>query len=190
VAAKIADAAGDAAAKFTRGCLRDDRQRAAFGVAAEQGALRTLENFDTLDIEQRGVEAMLTAEIDAVDVDADALFARRLVGVERHDAADADGQRRLAGFKGGNAQRGNAAVGEIEQALHLALGNHFSAHHRDRDRGALQIGFALGRGNHDFGEAMVFGRGASFGWCIGSRGRLGSIGGRGELREGKRGDGS
>ena len=34
-----------------------------------------------LDIEQRGVEAVLATEIHAVDIDADTLFARGLVGV-------------------------------------------------------------------------------------------------------------
>ena len=67
-----------------------------------------LQHLDALDVEQGRVEAVLAAEIDAVDIDADALFAGGLVGVERHDAANADGQRGLARFEGGDAQRGTA----------------------------------------------------------------------------------
>jgi hypothetical protein len=111
----------------------NEAERAAFGVAAEQGALRALEHFDALHVEQRGVEAVLAAHVDAVDVDAHALFARRLVGVERHDAANADGQRRLARFEGGDAQAGDAAVGQIEQALDVAVLDRFSRN-VDRDR--------------------------------------------------------
>ena len=133
--------------------------RAAFGVAAEQRALRAAQHFDPLDVEQRGVEALLAAEIDAVDIDADALVARGLVGVERHDAADADGQRRLARFEGRDAQARDRAVGEIEQAL--GRGGRSSAWRvgdADRDRRLLEVGFALGRGDDDRAEALVLRR--------------------------------
>ena len=150
-----ADAAFDPSAKFAAGCPADHRQRTAFGVAAKQRSLRTLKHFDPFDIEQRGVKAVLAAEVNAVDIDADTLFARGLVGIERHDPADPDRQRRLPRFKGGNTQAGNSAVGQIEQALHLALTDRIGAHHRDRDRGALQVGFALGGGDDDIGQAGV-----------------------------------
>ena len=116
--------------------------RAAFGVAAEQRALRPAQHLDALDVEQGGVEALLAAEIDAVDIDADALVARGLVGVERHDAADADGQRRLARFEGRDAQRRHGAVGEIGKALDVAVGQRLRVEHADRDRRALQVGLA------------------------------------------------
>ncbi len=103
------------------GRLGDDAQRAALGVAAEQRALRALQHLDALDVEQRCVQALLAAEIDAVDVDADALLAGRLVGVERDDAANAHGQRRLARLEGGHAQARDGAVAEIEQALDVAV---------------------------------------------------------------------
>jgi hypothetical protein len=65
--------------------------------------LWALQHLDPLHIEQRRVQPVLPAEIDAVDVDADALLTRRLVGVQRHDAANADGQRALARLEGGDA---------------------------------------------------------------------------------------
>ena len=99
----VSDTAGNAAVELAAGRAGDEAQRAAFGVAAEQRALRTLEHLDPLDIEQRGVEALRLADGDAVDVDADARIARGLVLVVGHDAADADGQRRLARLERGDA---------------------------------------------------------------------------------------
>jgi len=107
----IADAAMPADGEFAARGLGDDAERAAFGVATEQGALRPLQDFDPLDVEQGGVEAVLATEIDAVDIDADALLARRLVGIERNDAADTDRQRRLARLEGGDAKARDGAVG-------------------------------------------------------------------------------
>ena len=142
--------------------------RAAFGVAAEQRALRSFQHFDALDVEQGGVEAVLAAEIDAVEIDADALFARGLVGVVRHDAANADRHGRLARFKRRDAQARNRAVGEVEQALDVAIFHGRIADHRKRDRRVLQVGFALQRGDdHDVaakvglaGEEVVVGAGS------------------------------
>ena len=107
----IADAAMPADGEFTARGAGDDAQRAAFGIATEQGALRPLQDFDPLDVEQCRVEAVLATEIDAVDVDADALLARRLVGIERNDPADPDRQRRLARLEGGDAKARDRAVG-------------------------------------------------------------------------------
>ena len=155
VGPNAAEAAFEPPSQLAAGRLADHRQRAAFGVAAEQRALRALEHFDPLDVEQCGVEPVLAAQVNPVDIDAHALFARWLVGVERNDPADADRQRRLARFEGCHAQAGHAAIGQIEQALDLAFADHFSAHHRDRDRGALQVGFALGGGHDDFGQPLL-----------------------------------
>jgi hypothetical protein len=63
------------------GLLRHDVDRAAFGVAAEQRALRAFEHFDVLDVIKRGAQALGAAEVDAVDIDAHALVARGLVAV-------------------------------------------------------------------------------------------------------------
>ena len=92
---------------------------------------------------------MLAGQINAVDIDADALLAGRLIGVVRHDAADADGQGGLTGLEGGDAQAGDAAVGQVHQALHVAIGQGFGVDDRDRDRRVLQVGFPLGRSHDD-----------------------------------------
>ena len=181
--AVIAEACGDAATEFPGGRLGDDAERAAFGVATEQRALRTTQHFDALHVEQRGVQALRAAEVDAVDIDADARIARGLVLVERHDAADADRQRRLARFERGDAQAGHRAVTQIEQALDVAVLDRFGIEHADRDRRLLQVGFALGRGDDDVLQLVRLGRGGrvrggrGIGGRRGSGGRLGGIGG-------------
>nr|ART40412.1 K711 [uncultured bacterium] len=157
ILAIIADAAGHATAKFAGRRLGDDAQRAAFGVAAEQSALRSAQHLDALHIEQRRVQALLAAQIDAVDIDADALITRGLVGVERHDAANADGQRGLARLEGRDAQRGHGAVGQVHQALDMPVGDHRRVDYGNRDRRLLQVRLALGRGDHDGVEPVVQG---------------------------------
>ena len=96
-------------AEFAGRLLGDDADRAAFGVAAEQGALRPAQDFDALDVEQGGVEALGAAHVDAVDIDADAGIARGLVLVEGNDAADAEPRRHPVIF--------NADIFEIPEDL-------------------------------------------------------------------------
>ena len=155
VAAEIADAAAEPAAKFAGRPGGDDVERAAFGIAPEQGALRTLQHLDARDVEQSRVQAVLAAEIDAVDIDADALLAGRLVGVERHDAADADGERGLARLEGGNAQAGHGAVGEVVEALDVTVLQDLRVDHADRERCPLEVGLAASGGDDDVGDALV-----------------------------------
>jgi hypothetical protein len=176
----VAHASLQAATEFAGGRLEHHRQRAAFGVPAEQGALRPLEHFDALDVIEAGVQAMLTAEVDTIEIDADALFARGLVGVVGNDAANTDRQRRLARFEGGNAQRRNRAVGQVHQALDVALLEIVRAHHRDRDRRLLEVRLALGGGDDDFGQAgaVGFGRSGIGGGCGGFSGEGGADGKR------------
>ena len=79
VGTEIANTEGHTAAKLTGWALGDDAERAAFGVTAEQGALRTAQNFNALQVKQGSVQALGTGEIDAVNINADALIAGRLV---------------------------------------------------------------------------------------------------------------
>jgi hypothetical protein len=55
---QIAHAARNAPAEFAGGGLGHDAQRAAFGVAAKQRALRAAQHFHALHIEQGGVQAL------------------------------------------------------------------------------------------------------------------------------------
>ena len=155
VAAVIADAAADPAAEFAGRPGGDDVERAALGVAPEQSSLRPSQNLHPRDVEQGRVETVLAAEIDAIDIDADALLAGRLVGVERHDAANADSQRGLARLEGRDAERRHGAVGEIVEALDVAVLHGLRVDDADRYRRALQVGLAAGRGHDDVGEALV-----------------------------------
>ncbi len=79
--------------------VRDDADRAADGVTAEQGALRALEDLDAVDVQQVLVRADRAREVHAVEVDADA-------GVEVEgevvlpDTADGRGEHRAVTGEG------------------------------------------------------------------------------------------
>src|SRR3954451_23897651 len=118
---EIADADRAAQAEHTSRRARDQRQGAALRVATEECTLRALEHLDALDVEQGGVKALRLPERNAVNIDADAVVAGSLVLIVRHDAADADGQRRLAGLERGDPQAGDSAVGEVEEAEDVAI---------------------------------------------------------------------
>ena len=90
-----------------------------------------------------GVQALGLAQRDAVDIDADAAVARGLVLIVGDDAADADRQRGLARFERRDAQRRHGAVGEVEQALDVTVGQCLGAEHADRDRRFLEVGRTL-----------------------------------------------
>ena len=121
--------------------------------------MRTAQNFNALQVEKGGVQALGTGHIDAVDIDADALVTGCLVGVEGHDAANADNEGRLAGFEGGDAQGRNGAVLEADQAAGVTVNHGGCGHDRDSDWGLLKVGLRLGRSDHDFfkGGARVGG---------------------------------
>src|SRR5262249_26104284 len=89
VRAKVSDPTGNTGGELARGRSGDDADRTAFGVAAEQRPLRSPQHFDALDVQERHIETLLTAKVNAVEIDADALVAGGLVGIERHDAANA-----------------------------------------------------------------------------------------------------
>lgn len=93
IAVIVHDAHGLAEVKIAARLPADDAERAAGRIAAEQRALRPLQHLDPFDVEQGRAQTLRAAEIDAVNIDADARVAAGLVGVERHDAANADGQR-------------------------------------------------------------------------------------------------
>ena len=189
-AAEIAHAAVNMSAKDAGRCLGDERQRAAFGVAAEQRALRTLQHFDPLDVEQSGVQALRLTERHAVDIDANATIACRLVLIVGHDAANTDRQRRLACLERRDAQRRDRSVGQVEQAEDMAILHRLRAQHADRDRRLLQVGFTPRRGDDDLTDLLIgLGSRISGGHWIGDRRPNGGdrrIGGKG--RRCSRGD--
>ncbi len=155
VAVIVHDAHGLAEVKLAARLPADDAERAAGLVAAEQRALRPLQHLDPFDVEQSRAQPLRPAEIDAVNIDADARVAAGLVGVERHDAANADGQRGIARGEGGDAQRGHSAVAQILQAHHAARLEIIAAQHRNGDRRLLQIGLGLLRGDDNRTKAGI-----------------------------------
>ena len=78
--------------------------------------MRPFQHLNPFDIKEAGIQTMLAAEINAININADTLFARRLIGIIRNDTTHADGQRGLARFKGRNAQRGDTAITQIQKA--------------------------------------------------------------------------
>jgi hypothetical protein len=87
------------------GRVRDDADRAADGVAAEQRALRTLQDLDAVDVQQALVRADGARQVHAVDVHADAG-----IEIEREvvlaDAADRRGQAPRCRRRTGSRYRG------------------------------------------------------------------------------------
>ena len=83
---------------FVARCMCHDADRAADGVGAEQGALRALENLDSVHVQQVLVRADGASEKHAVEIHADAG-----VEVEREvvlpDAANGGGQHRVVARK-------------------------------------------------------------------------------------------
>ena len=133
---------------------RDDGDRAADRIAAEQSALRPLQYFHPLDIEQILVRADRAGEIDAVEINADARIdvEGEIVGP---DTANIGGQN------GGGTGKGRARVqidvgrdgGKLRHAADGALLQGFSGKGRNGDRHILHIFRALLRRDDDFGDA-------------------------------------
>ena len=75
-------------AKFARGLRTTDVDYSADRVAPEQCALRPFQHLNPFDIKEAGIQAMLAAEINAININADRLL-KRLVGTNA-DAAHGD----------------------------------------------------------------------------------------------------
>ena len=160
VAAIVADACRCIQPGFAAWTHRGDAHGAALGIAAEQRALRTFQHFDIGDFEECCTQCLRAPEVDAVDIDADALVARGLVAVRQHaDAADVDDQRARTREERGDAQAGDRTVAQVDQRLDMAVLQVGPAQHRDRDRRGLEIFRSLLRGYDDFLQAAVIGRG-------------------------------
>ena len=133
------------------GWLREDADRAAGRVAAEQGPLRPAQHFDAVDVEHPQHRAAGARHIDAVDVEADAALAGRAAAAG--NAADGEVRGVVAvAARGGNGQV-RREDGEVLEVLDPLRRDHFLGHRHDRKRRVLQVGRApLGR-DDDFPEA-------------------------------------
>ena len=93
IGAEIAGASRGRQLELAAGLLGDDIDRAAFGVSAKQGALRTLQDFDAFNVIEGRAETLRTAQLNTVDIDPDTLVAGGLVTVgENANAADVHDQ--------------------------------------------------------------------------------------------------
>ena len=126
---------------------------------------------------------MGTAEIDAVDIDADALVSRRLIAVGQHaDAPHVHDQRAGTREEGRDLKRGNSAIAQVHQRCDVAGGQGVTAKHRYGDWGLLQILAALFRRNDDFFQLNAGGArvGGGRGGGVNLARAGGECGGRGE----------
>ncbi len=131
--------------------MRDDVDGTADGVAAEQGALRPLEDFDALHVQQILVGADGPCEVYAVQVHADTR-----VEVEREvvltDTADGGRQRRAVTGKWRAAIQVyvRCEVRNLLKSLDSAALQRRGRECGDRDGHILEVLGALLRGNNDF----------------------------------------
>ena len=133
------------------GLVGDDVDRAASGVAAEQGALRSAQDLDALHVEQVGRAAGRTGSIDAVDIDADRLVDGDQA-VRRALAADEHGRR--TGLRDGAGER-EVRGGRLDllDADDLLVGKCLAGDGADRDRRRLKVFVGLARADDDIGDA-------------------------------------
>ncbi len=140
----------DLAARFRAWLGRLDQDRAAGRVAAEQGALRALQNLDGLHVQQLGVGRQRVGRIEAVDVDADVAAAAR----GGHGGADAADRRLEEGAGIVEAQAGGD-LRDVRQLADIGGGQGFLAEGRDRDRHVDRAFRAPLGGDDDFAAAVI-----------------------------------
>jgi len=131
VGAEIASASRGRELELAAGLLGDDVDGAAFGVAAKQGALGTLQDFNAFNVIEGRAETLGTAQINAIDIDADALVAGGLVTVGQNpNAADVHDQSAGAGEEGRNLQGRDGTVAEVDQGGDVAVLKGLGGEHR------------------------------------------------------------
>ena len=168
----LAECGVDVSAQFIRRPAGDEVGEAAGGVAAEQGALRTAQHLDPVDVEQGESESRHLADVHVIDVDGRRAFL--VVGeVVLRDAANRETERGWAvrlGQDHGRHGLGDVRGGGGAQGIEVGTGDG-----RQRDADVLRVLLALLRGHHDFFKSA------------GRRGRLGVNRGAGKSKDcGKR----
>ena len=147
----VAERHGDHARVVTLRNLRDQANRAADAVLAEQRALRPAQHLDALEIDEIHVGARDRAVVDVVDVDTDSGLERE-AEVDLVQAAQADRVvraevARVAAEIG--IRDHEADVLDVLDAADLEL---LARERRDRDRRRLDVLLAITRGDDDFLE--------------------------------------
>ena len=159
VAIVIAIAGGEIAiGALERGRTREDADRAAGGVAAEQGTLRPAHHFDPVKIVKLQTVRVAEGLADFVDVDADRRGGVRRELVRHADAAQREVGRGFAVLRADLQVRHDLAkVVRGRDPARCQLGG---TDRRDRDRHVLQVFAALGRGDDDVTHPVFVGLGS------------------------------
>ena len=146
--AVVADAHGGARLELRLRATGDHRDRTGGSVAAEQGALRTLQHFDALDIDERQQDATATPAVHTVDEHAHGRISTdaEVVGL---DAAQLDAG--LGRLHCADLQTGHECI-DVAQVLGGDVTQQGFVHHLQRDRHVLQFLFAALRGHRDLVE--------------------------------------
>ena len=143
-------AGADLGLEVVGGALGDIVDRAAVGVATEQGVLRTAQNLDLVD-EERGVlqdGGGVGAIINTVNIDGDAGFDRQIVGV----ATDAAHVRAI--IVGGVVQA-RREVGHVLNRRYALQVERFGGERGDGGRYPLEVLRAFLRRDDDLRQARV-----------------------------------
>ncbi len=147
-----------------------DVQNAGRAVLAEQGALRTPQQFDLADVERIEHRHAGTSQIHIVEIDTDTAFeavVRRIVA----DAPHGDARLPRMDVRDVRARQG------VLQILHAVVALRFefvTAHGRDRRRHFLHVFLAAAGGHDHFLQCRRGGFSARFGGGARSRTRFGS----------------
>ena len=130
------------------GLARENSDRAAGRIAAEQRALGAAQHLDAVDVEHAQHRAAGARNVDAVDIQPDAALAGRPAAAG--NAADREARDRAAvAARGGDVEvRGERT--EVREVLDSLRGDDFLGHRDDRDRGVLEVRLAA-LGRHDDG---------------------------------------
>ncbi len=133
-------------------CCRDDAERAAHDVLAEQHALRAADDLDALEVVEVEVVVAGAADVHAVDEGADRRVGRRRVEARVGDAADVE--FKVESRQGRHRERGDA-VGQVRDREDLVFGQLLAGVRGDRDGRGLQGRFAALRRDDHFLEGLL-----------------------------------
>src|SRR5690606_5394691 len=128
----------DVAAVVSARLLRDQAQRPAYRVAAEQGPLRAAQDLDALEVEDIENRTVGRGVVDIIDIEPDP----RLEGGQEVDLPEAANERliglgAIAGAAAVHFHVGNG-IGDVDDTGDAALLKLLGVHSRDRDRNVLQ----------------------------------------------------
>ena len=146
VAVEVADRAFDVAFRFEGRLLGDDRDDARRCVLAEQGRLRSAQDFDALDVRKVRNLRRRTRPVDAVDEHANRRLDTGIVRAVAEAANDEVGVGRRLQLA--NAQRRNDRL-KVIQVNDFGFFNHVFADNGHGDRNVLQRLLTLGGSDRD-----------------------------------------